>query len=202
MWGVENSSDDLERTVNGQSIDIHTNNPAEELNYLGDITVPNTQWYGYPTCFTVWDPSEITDRQFETGDQFVLAPNSTFDDSTCSRVAVAPRLSFQAHSAPLDCKFDSGFENLYISFHGSWDRSTPTGYKVVQVPFTKSDDGSYEPTAAANSNTGYTDIFWNTDVTQCATGTCFRPVGIVFDGTERMYITSDATGEVFLLGMS
>lgn len=32
-WGVENSGDDFRRTVNGQSTDVHIDNPAEELNY-------------------------------------------------------------------------------------------------------------------------------------------------------------------------
>jgi hypothetical protein len=32
FWGVENSGDDFKRTENGQSRDIHQNNPAEELN--------------------------------------------------------------------------------------------------------------------------------------------------------------------------
>lgn len=204
LWGVENSADDLTRTVNGGSTDIHQDNPAEELNFLGDVTVPNNKWYGYPTCFTVWNPSLFTDRQFQPGDQFVLAPNSSYTDATCTQQSTPPRLSFQAHSAPLDCKFDASFQNLYVSFHGSWDRSPPTGYKVVKVPFTKATDGSYQPVAAANSNSGYTDIFWNTNVASCGTSGCFRPVGIVFNGAGRMYITSDATGEgeVFMLGQS
>lgn len=32
-WGAENSGDDFRRTVNGQSVDVHIDNPAEELNY-------------------------------------------------------------------------------------------------------------------------------------------------------------------------
>jgi hypothetical protein len=33
VWGVENSGDDFTRTVNGQKVDIHIDNPAEELNF-------------------------------------------------------------------------------------------------------------------------------------------------------------------------
>lgn len=33
VWGVENSADDFRRTANGRSVDIHKDNPAEELNY-------------------------------------------------------------------------------------------------------------------------------------------------------------------------
>jgi len=92
-------------------------------------------------------------------DQFVLTPNSTMNDTTCAALATPPRLSFQAHSAPLDSQFDAGFETLYVSFHGSWDRTPPTGYKLVAVPFTKDAAGGYEPVAAANSSAGYTDVW-------------------------------------------
>ncbi|EHK97141.1 hypothetical protein M7I_7153 [Glarea lozoyensis 74030] len=70
LWGVENSGDDFKRTVNGQSKDIHIDNPAEKLNYLGDVTKPNDQWYGYPTCFAVWKPSDFTDSAKQVGDHF------------------------------------------------------------------------------------------------------------------------------------
>ncbi|KAJ2974618.1 hypothetical protein NUW58_g8602 [Xylaria curta] len=48
LWGVENSADNIVRTVGDTIIDIHANNPAEELNFLGDVTLPNDNWYGYP----------------------------------------------------------------------------------------------------------------------------------------------------------
>ncbi|KAL2061658.1 hypothetical protein VTL71DRAFT_7035 [Oculimacula yallundae] len=202
MWGVENSSDDMIRTVNNTAVDIHTDNPAEELNYLGDVSIPNTKWYGYPTCFTVWKPSDITDKIFSVGDQFVLSPNSTFNDTSCTTLSEPPRLAFQAHSAPLDAKFDPSFKNLYVAFHGSWNRDTPTGYKLSAVPFTKGADGSYKPTAVVDSATGYVDIWWNKDVTTCGATSCFRPVGIAFDKFERMYVVSDAPaeGELWILG--
>jgi glucose/arabinose dehydrogenase len=48
----------------------------------------------------------------------------------------------QAHSAPLGIAFGYGLQfpkmikdSLLIAFHGSWNRSVPTGYKVVAVPF-------------------------------------------------------------------
>lgn len=33
VWSVENSADDLTRTINGTTVDVHKDNPAEELNY-------------------------------------------------------------------------------------------------------------------------------------------------------------------------
>ncbi|KAK1513578.1 carbohydrate-binding cytochrome b562, partial [Colletotrichum abscissum] len=202
IWGVENSGDDFARTVNGQSYDIHNDNPAEELNFLGDPSQPNEQWYGYPTCFTVWEPSVIKDKTFKVGQQFVVAPNSTFNDDTCTQRSVAPRLSIQAHSAPIGAVFDSAFQNLYVTLHGSWNRSPATGFKVSVVPFTQLTYGVYAPVAAPDSKTGYTDVFWSTNVGSCTGSTCFRPSGIVFDKEfSRLFVASDNTaeGELFML---
>ncbi|TVY83852.1 Cellobiose dehydrogenase [Lachnellula suecica] len=205
LWGVENSGDQLTRTIQGNMTDIHEDNPADKLNYLGDITAPNNKWYGYPTCFTVWQPSAFPGQKFAIGDQFVVAPNNTFNDTTCKEKSVPPILNFQAHSAPIDGKFDAAFNNLYVSFHGSWNRDPATGYKVSVVPFTKV-DGALKPVAATNSGTGYTDIFWNADVTKCSSDSvssvgCFRPAGLLFDKQQRLYVASDASseGELWML---
>ncbi|KAK1964325.1 carbohydrate-binding cytochrome b562 [Colletotrichum sublineola] len=202
VWGVENSGDDFTRTVNGQSYDIHTDNPAEELNFLGNPSEPNEQWYGYPSCFSVWEPSVITDKSFEVGHQFVVEPNSSFSDESCTQRSVPPRLSFQAHSAPIGAAFDNSFQNLYVTLHGSWNRSPATGFKVSVVPFTKLANGNYEPVAAANSKTGYTDILWSTNVDTCTSSKCFRPSGITWDRSfSRLFVASDndVEGELFML---
>lgn len=198
---MENSSDEIHRIIDGNSVDVHTDNPAEKLNYLGDPSKENTQWYGYPTCYAVWKPSDFTDRTFKVGDQFVMEPNSTFTDDTCKAKAVAPKLVMQAHSAPLDIQFSSDSKTAYITFHGSWNREPTTGYKVVQVPFSKSVDGGYLPSASISS-VGYTDIFWNSDPSKCSTTYCFRPVSIAVDKYDRLYVSSDAAGEgeIFILG--
>ncbi|KAI0551316.1 soluble quino protein glucose dehydrogenase [Xylaria curta] len=199
LWGVENSADNLARTVNGTTTDVHMNNPSEELNFLGDVTLANDRWYGYPVCFTVWRPDEFSDHVFKVGQQFVQVPTKSFNDDTCSRLSVPPALGFQAHSAPLGCKFDAKFTNLFVTFHGSWNRQPPTGYKVVAVPFAQGPDGSYAPEAASWSNRGIIDVFYPPDETQCSSSTCIRPVGLVFDTVGRLYVTSDASGELFLL---
>jgi hypothetical protein len=77
---VENSTDEIKRTVNGQSKDIHNNNPGEKIHYMGDMTKPNYNWYGYLSCFTVWQPSDFSDKTFMVGDWFMPTPNSTFSD--------------------------------------------------------------------------------------------------------------------------
>ncbi|KAI2464285.1 hypothetical protein F4781DRAFT_436599 [Annulohypoxylon bovei var. microspora] len=206
LWGVENSADQLTREINGVSTDIHTDNPAEKLNFLGDVATANNAWYGYPTCFTIWlpDPAIVDNmHKLDVGQQFVLAPTATFNDTTCAQLSRPPRLVFEAHTAPLDAKFDvPKYENMYVTMHGSWDRSPPVGYKLVAVPFTRATQDGYEPVAPANSITGYVDIFYPPNEGKCSSSTCARPVGLVFDASGRLYMTSDTSGEVFMLSKS
>jgi glucose/arabinose dehydrogenase len=90
---------------------------------------------------------------------------------------------------------------MYITIHGSWNRSPSVGYKIIEVPFAKGASG-FGPKAALNSTQAWTDIFWNPDVDHCSTTQCFRPVSIAQDRYGRMYITSDsgAEGEMIILG--
>ncbi|KFA60619.1 hypothetical protein S40285_07941 [Stachybotrys chlorohalonatus IBT 40285] len=201
VWGVENSADDFTRTVNGVSTNIKEENPAEELNYLGDPSVSNENWYGYPTCFTVWGGEVFPDGRPATGSQFIPAPNSTFNDATCGQRSTPPRLALQAHAAPIDAKFDRNGDNLFVTLHGSWNRVIPYGFKVVTIPFTTNAAGGYEPVAPANSRDGYDDILWDTQ-SGCSGFQCFRPSGLVWDADfTRMFIASDnyREGELYML---
>ncbi len=93
--------------------------PPEELNriiYGGD--------YGWPYCYG----QKIPDPDFG-------------NDKRC-RSTIAPVVEMQAHSAPLGINFGFGLDfpdylknMLYIAFHGSWNRSKPTGYKLIGIPF-------------------------------------------------------------------
>lgn len=170
---------------------------------VGDPAVENRNWYGYPTCHSVYGASQFTDKAFRTGDQFVLTPNATFNDEDCARRgSVPPRLSFQAHSAPMDAAFDRATENMFITFHGSWNRPVATGYKVVQVAFRRGANGQYEPVEPATSMTAAKDIFWSQNEGSCTSSTCFRPCGITFDRAySRLIVGSDrpSEGELFML---
>jgi glucose/arabinose dehydrogenase len=201
VWGVENSADELHRIVDGVSTDIHNDNPADELNYIGDPSQENKNWYGYPTCFTVFSPSTIPGENFTVGDQFVLEPNATFNDATCKERSVAPRVALPAHSTPLDAKFNTDFSALYVTLHGSWNRNPPVGFKVIQVPFGQQ-DGGFGPTRASNATEAWNDVLWNERVETCSTTSCFRPVGMVVDRWGRVYVSSDSPveGEVVVLG--
>jgi glucose/arabinose dehydrogenase len=56
--------------------------------------------------------------------------------------AIVPDVLFQSHSAPLSLDFYQGKQfpaeyrgDAFVSLHGSWNSSAPTGYKIVRVRF-------------------------------------------------------------------
>ncbi|KAJ2916211.1 hypothetical protein MD484_g4181, partial [Candolleomyces efflorescens] len=202
IHSIENSLDNAYRTINGQNKDVHINNPAEKVYNLGDPENPQAIFGGYPYCFTVWEPSDFTDKRFNVGDWFVQNPNGQYSDDWCNQNSVKPTVLLPPHSAPLDMKFGLGSDtNMYAAMHGSWNRQPPQGYKVVYVPGRFSASGEWSPTVdlAGTKNT-WRDLLTNSKSEgQCASG-CFRPVGLVFNPTgENLYVSSDTSGEVFMI---
>lgn len=123
IFSVENSADEITR--DGE--DIHEDNPGEELNFHGYLN--GTEYaeqggnYGYPYCCAAWNVSDIPQHSnLSVGSQFAIDGPGLADPKTDSYCAglVAPRLTFQAHMAPLDIKFNNSGTEAWITFHGSW----------------------------------------------------------------------------------
>jgi len=74
------------------------------------------------------------------------------------------------------------------------NREDPIGYKLSLVQF----DGKGSPVAPANSTTAATDIVSNPDLSACP-NSCFRPVGLAWDAQGRLFMSSDATGEIYVI---
>jgi glucose/arabinose dehydrogenase len=99
---------------------------------LGDNVPPETVYnvkegtnYGWPFCYGARIPDET------------MNPPAGF----CENTGV-PAVEMQAHSAPLGLAFYTGDKfpaqfkgDMFVAFHGSWNRSEPTGYKVVRIRF-------------------------------------------------------------------
>lgn len=133
LWSVENSVDELYR--NG--IDVHEDNPGEELNYHGRLGDDDDQGgnYGYPSCFAVWSTDNFPDLgDLEVGDQFPGEETTTLTDESCNDDFVDPELVFQAHTAPLDIKFTEDGTEAFISFHGSCTSPTPPFFRMTLNP--------------------------------------------------------------------
>jgi glucose/arabinose dehydrogenase len=76
---------------------------------------------------------------FYNGDHPDPRWSDTPRDDLKGKVTVADVL-FQAHSAPLNIAFETGDGlgpdakgDAFVALHGSWNRGTRTGYKVVQL---------------------------------------------------------------------
>ncbi|KAF9881822.1 hypothetical protein CkaCkLH20_00968 [Colletotrichum karsti] len=193
IWTVENSLDNMAR----DGVDVHNDNPGEELNYHGIINSTSNELkganYGYPHCFAVWDNSTIPN--FNVGSQVIQGSASgEITDEYCQTTPVPPRLTFQAHLAPLDIKFAPDGGAAYISFHGSWNRQPPDGYRLSRVEFGA--DG--QPTAPSTSRDAAVNIMWNGNASACP-GSCFRPVGLAWGTNGRLFLVSDSTNELFVL---
>jgi glucose/arabinose dehydrogenase len=194
LWGVENGRDNLERTDLGG--DIHDDNPAEELNLFAE---PG-RFYGYPYCFTEF--LLPTGVGLGPGTQWAdpeFMDDGTHTDAWCRSTTnvVPPVVSMQAHAAPLDILFYNGSAfpadhvgDAFVTFHGSWNRDEPTGYKVMRIPFGSNDMPSGNPTPLLEyAGTGDTASEWD-----------YRPVGLATLTNGVLLVTSDASSTVLAIG--
>ncbi len=162
-------------------------------DWLGDDLPPETIYDlgkdggdgGWPYCY---------------GDR---VPDSNFTkpgDNRCQSV-LEPKVQMQAHSAPLGLAFYQGSRfpaeyrnNIFVAFHGSWNRSVPTGYKVVRV---KLDDKGQPIGGAEDFITG-----WLAPGEKQKGRWMGRPVGIVFGSDGTMYLSDDAEGAIYRITYS
>lgn len=184
--------------------DIHHTNPCEELNYHGRITPnfttprPTSQTnHGYPDCHAVWDPSVLPsplNTQLKTGS--VFSTTNAAGDTACAASRQPPTLCFPSHTAPLDIKFNANGTAAYVAFHGSWDKAPPDGFRVSRVAFNPDTGLPVEP---LTSTSAALDIMFNGDNGACP-NRCFRPVGLAWDKKGRLFMASDSTNEVWVVG--
>ncbi|EHA52621.1 hypothetical protein MGG_04936 [Pyricularia oryzae 70-15] len=191
VFSVENQMDDIR--LGGR--DVHNENPAERLAFHGNLNdTSNAQKglnFGYPSCVPAWDTQQLGNN-LQVGDLFM--PDGVPQASDCARRAKG-RLHFPAHTAPLDMAFNANATSAYIAFHGSWNRNPADGYRVMRVDF---DPATGQPKESATSKTASIPVMENTNVGACP-GACFRPVGLAFDAKGRLYVSSDSSGEIYVI---
>ncbi|RDB18470.1 hypothetical protein Hypma_000295 [Hypsizygus marmoreus] len=211
LYVVENGASIDE--VKGLTAQFVNDNPSDEIEFVTFSTAADVapKSYGFPDCTSLWNPTAdpVGVPQYvglPRGAQFSLNLDPTRDDAWCQNAANnhPPSLNFQAHSVPLDIKFYSpqtgaitsfptSFSgDAFVSFHGSFDRTPPTGYGVVHVPF---------PLGTANSVAPYSFLVQATELKTCP-GSCIRPVGLAFGKDGRLYVSSDSSGELFVIERS
>lgn len=160
LWASQNERDNLAPD--------HENLPPEELNILLD-----GKDYGWPYCYGT------------------RVPNPEYNDAARCAATVPPALAMQAHSAPLGMTFLARATtfpadyrgDLLVAFHGSWNRDTPTGAKVVRVHVLNG-----KPTGVDDFVTGW----------QQANGKRWgRPVDVVVAADGSVLISDDDSGAIY-----
>lgn len=160
MWATE-----MGRDLLGDDL------PPDEVNIL-----KQGEDYGWPICYG----KNIHDSNFD---------KNVYIREPCAE-KIPSHVDLQAHSAPLGLAFvpEEGWPqdfwyNLFVAYHGSWNRSEPTGYKVVRIKL--DDKGNY---------LGIEDFItgWLTK-----SGALGRPVDILIQPGGVMYISDDKAGIIY-----
>lgn len=158
MWGT-----DMGRDYLGDNL------PPDEINII-----ESGKDYGWPSCYG----NNIHDNEFDSRNAV-----------SCSDKA-GSQVDIQAHSAPLGIAFaprkgwPSEYQgDLIVAYHGSWNRTVPTGYKVVRVKL--DNQGKFE---------GIEDFITGWQKGDSVLG---RPVDVKVDTNGNMYITDDKAGVIY-----
>lgn len=161
IWGT-----DMGRDMLGDDI------PPDEVNIIA-----GGAWYGWPWFYG----KNVEDLKF--------SPNTR---PSFAQQPVESHLDIPAHSAPLGLALipEEGWSedlwyDLLVAYHGSWNRSTPTGYKIVRFPLN----------AQGNSEGPAVD-FMNGFMTQSGE-VVGRPVDIIAEPGGSLFISDDRAGLVY-----
>jgi len=166
LWGLDNGSD-----MKGDEL------PPEELNLIKE-----NGNYGWPLIYGKQIPDET--REDPPG-----ATKAAYAKTTEPSV-----MDFQAHMAPINLKFPgntNGFpadikNDAVITWHGSWNRKDPRGYKVQRIRFSNG-----RPVAAEDLCTGFLSADGKTRFG--------RPAGIAVSARGIIYISDDANGVIYAI---
>lgn len=153
--------------------------PPDEINIISE-----GDNYGWPICYG----QNIHDTQFDK--------NTTIRTPCMETLATPSHIDLQAHSAPLGLAFfpkegwPNEFQNnLLVAFHGSWNRSAPTGYKVVR----------FKLDSQGNARTPEDFIAgWLTE----KGGALGRPVDILIQPNGTLFISDDKAGLIYKMTYS
>ena len=140
--------------------------PPDEINILKE-----GKNYGWPNCYG----QNIHDSDFD---------KNTYVRNPCMEPFETPALvDLPAHSAPLGLAFIND-NDLLVAYHGSWNRSVPTGYKIVRLKF-----------GSNNTYLGSEDFI--TGWLQSNGTTLGRPVGLLVTKESEIFISDDKSGVIY-----
>lgn len=152
--------------------------PPDEINI-----VEEGKNYGWPNCFG----KNIHDDDFD---------KNTYIRNPCMTPFETPsHIDIQAHSAPLGLAFvpkdvwsaEYG-DDLLVAYHGSFNRTVPTGYKIVRYHL----DENGEVLSSEDFLTGFLQ----------SDGSLYgRPVDILIDKNGIMFVSDDKSGVIYRISV-
>jgi glucose/arabinose dehydrogenase len=151
--------------------------PPDEVNI-----VEEGKNYGWPICYG----KNIHDTDFDK--------NTYFRNPCMEPFEAASHIDLQAHSAPLGIAFipedppaggwpEDWWHNAIVAYHGSWNRTEPTGYKLVRLK-----------TDASGRYRGIEDFITGWLAPNGALG---RPVDVLIQPGGTMFVSDDKAGVIY-----
>jgi glucose/arabinose dehydrogenase len=199
LWAVVNNRDQIPYPRHG---DI-TGDGADDYgrvvpSYVDDhpmepfVRVEGGKFYGWPFCNPTQDTaSGIRDMPFERDTE--MNPDGRVDCATAEKIDIG----IPAHSAPLGLTFLQRTAvpaalrtGAAVALHGSWNRTTRTGYKVVWFDWLPQAGGG-KPGTQRDLVTGW--------VSADGRDVWGRPVDVAADGDGSLLVTDDQSGTVYRL---
>lgn len=183
---------------------LSDNLPPDEINIIEGPSASSGQAknYGWPICYG----KNIHDSVFD---------KNTYIRNPCMEpFETGSHIDIPAHSAPLGLAFapaswpEKYRDDLFVAYHGSWNRSTPTGYKIVRFKLDK--NGYYDGTDSTHStitqggeqgrttDSPQVEDFITGWLSGSSDGALGRPVDILIKN-DVMYISDDKAGVIYAL---
>ena len=159
---------------------------VNERDELGDNLVPDYFTHVEQGAFYGWPYAYLSASNVD--------PRREGEDPARVEKTVTPDVLFQSHSAALGIVFYEGEMfpadyrgDAFVAFHGSWNRSQGTGYKVVRIPF--DDQGQPEG--------GYEDFVTGWLTQPKVPAAWGRPVGVAVATDGSLLIAEDEHGTIY-----
>jgi len=157
--------------------------PPDEINIIEE-----GKNYGWPICYG----KNVHDTEYD---------KNVYIRNPCLEPFETPsHIDLQAHSSPLGLVFipenslwpREYWNNLLVAYHGSWNRSVPTGYKVVR--FILDEEGEYS--GREDFITGW--LHYSGDKRGIFSSSVLgRPVGLLIDEEGTLFISDDRAGVIY-----